>query len=302
MSASVPRYTRLKITGDISIETVTERVEEDAFVYLLMGPTGAGKSSFIQALSGDSQDLGIAGDQLAGFTQEASLYRLANVLMEYRDKTRPIYLVDTPGFSDPSISDLGVFNELSKCLPKIPGFHEYLFLTLVTDTRLPGSKRKTIEMLKEMHQPSRDCVAFTVVTTMWNTISNERSQQRAQSNFIHLRDEFSDTGSTTVRFTNTKDSALDVLDMGPWSLAGPGGNVVPYIYQDLYGRIKNALQRKRIVECDLTEPEAQTNPELRGILENSHKANKEVLKRFIGEFSKFRTLPEGLEDEHYGPY
>jgi len=36
-------------------------------------------SPFIPALAGDSQDLGISKDQLAGFTQKASAYRLVNV-------------------------------------------------------------------------------------------------------------------------------------------------------------------------------------------------------------------------------
>ncbi|KAF9033884.1 hypothetical protein BJ165DRAFT_1567260 [Panaeolus papilionaceus] len=106
---SIPKYNHLKIIGEISVDPVTDRLPEDAFIYLLLGPTGAGKSCFIQALAGDSQDLGISKDQLAGFTQKASAYKLVNVLFQEEEGDRQIYLVDTPGFSDPKISSLGVF-------------------------------------------------------------------------------------------------------------------------------------------------------------------------------------------------
>ncbi|KAF9031775.1 hypothetical protein BJ165DRAFT_1599220 [Panaeolus papilionaceus] len=188
---SIPEYTYLKILGDISVEPVTvKELPDDAITYILWGPTGAGKScyliyelhykrKFIQALAGDSQDLGISKDQLAGFTQKASAYKLVNVLFQVEGKYRPIYLMDTPGFSDPKISSLGVFENTS--------YVKYLFLTPVTDTRMPGSKRRTIDMLTTLLQPSKYCTPFTIVTTMWNTLHTERARQHAETHYEQLR-------------------------------------------------------------------------------------------------------------------
>ncbi|KAF9033898.1 hypothetical protein BJ165DRAFT_1534450 [Panaeolus papilionaceus] len=195
---SIPEYSHLRIIGDISVEPVTEKVPGDAMTYILYGPTGAGKScyliyelqykrKFIQALAGDSQDLGISKDQLAGFTQKASAYKLVNVLFRVEEEDRPIYLMDTPGFSDPKISSLGVFESQTPIYEE-SSYVKHLFLTPVTDTRMPGSRRRTIETLTTWFQPPKYHTAFTIVTTMWNTLHTERAHQHAEVHYEQLRD------------------------------------------------------------------------------------------------------------------
>ena len=99
-----------------------------------MGPTGAGKSSvsqclpvtwryseaeyfdihlkFIEALAGESQQLSISKNQLAGYTQTVNAYRVVNVtLYEF-----PVYLVDTPGFSDLKISEFEIMGMVRRWL------------------------------------------------------------------------------------------------------------------------------------------------------------------------------------------
>lgn len=64
-----------------------------------------------------------------------------------------------------------------------------LFMTPVNGTRLTGTKRRTIEMLRSFVRPSNSLGSIVFVTTMWNTLHNERTQQRGESNFEQLRDE-----------------------------------------------------------------------------------------------------------------
>ncbi|KAF9033832.1 hypothetical protein BJ165DRAFT_1410196 [Panaeolus papilionaceus] len=236
---------------------------------ILLGPTGAGKSSFIQALAGDSQDLGISKDQLAGFTQTASAYRIVNVFFQDGGKHHPIFLLDTPGFSDPKISHLGVLAASEATHVKL------LFLTPITDTRMPGTRRRTIEMLTATFEPSKYSLALSI--------------------------EFSDMGATTVRFTNTRESALKILDTGPWKNDSYQNSVAgeAFIYRDLHERIESALQQKEVITSELFHPQAQTNLELRDILKKNHRENEERLKKFVKEFLAGGSPPAGYEDAHY---
>ncbi|KAF9033877.1 hypothetical protein BJ165DRAFT_751075 [Panaeolus papilionaceus] len=303
-----PEYTKLKIMGDISVEPVTQKLPEDVFVYLLLGPTGAGKSCFIQALAGDSQDLGISKDQLAGFTQTALAYRIVNVFFQHEGKDLPIFLIDSPGFSDPKISHQAVIaagDALNKEIADRTTPAKMLYLTPVTDTRMPGTKRRTIGMFAAVFEPSNYRLPFTIVTTMWNTVYTEHAHQRAEKNYAQLRDdifkEFSEMGAKTVRFTNTRESALEILDTGPWEndlyLDSAAANA--YIYGDLHERIESAIRQKQTIESELTHPQAQTNLELKAILTKNHRENEETLKKFVQEFLDIGFPPAGCEDAHY---
>ncbi|KAF9033839.1 hypothetical protein BJ165DRAFT_1534397 [Panaeolus papilionaceus] len=323
---NTPEYTHLKVTGDISVEPVTQKLPAGAFVYTLLGPTGVGKSSFIQALAGDSQDLGISKDQLAGFTLMASAYKIVNVWFQDGGKHHPIFLVDTPGFSDPKISHQGVLTAGYKLRREINNevtHSKLLFLTPITDTRMPGTKRRTIEMLRATFESSKYSFPLTIVTTMWNTLHTEDAHHRAEQNYAQLRDDiwkawvsicisrlmrlinfeqsFSDMGATTVRFTNTRESALEILDTGPWKNDSHQNSVAggPFIYRDLHERIESALQQKEIIASELFHPQAQTDVELRDILNKNNTENEETLEKFVQELLAGGSPPAGYEEAHY---
>ncbi|KAF9055563.1 hypothetical protein BJ165DRAFT_1427118 [Panaeolus papilionaceus] len=85
-----------------------------------------------------------------------------------------------------------------------------LYFTPITDTRLRGSQQRTIEMLREFLNPIYPG-NFLCLTTMWDTLSNERIKQRAEYNFVQLRDgRFK--GNEIMRFMNTQTSALQILN------------------------------------------------------------------------------------------
>lgn len=69
-------------------------------------------------------------------TQSVTAYQLVNVVFPNPDSGNdmPIFIVDTPGFSDVKLSDAGVFIELGKAVAR----NEYasfvmMFSHLVTD-------------------------------------------------------------------------------------------------------------------------------------------------------------------------
>ncbi|KAF9044913.1 hypothetical protein BJ165DRAFT_1611159 [Panaeolus papilionaceus] len=266
-----------------------------------MGPTGAGKSTFIEALAGVSQNLAISNNQLAGFTQHVSAYKLVNVARVLYG--REIYLVDTPGFSDGKISEMEVLEMLKDWLKEYcsPSYFRILFLTPITVTRLPGSRQRTIKMLKE--SLGGNPVAVTVTTTMWDTLHSERTCIRAEKTFEQLRDEvfkgFFGKTTNLERFTGTGTSALQVMDDGAWhgrlfekSTHTPS----VHLYCDLHERIEGALQKKVMLEADLAHSDAQANKQLKDILERDQNENDEMLTKFISQLVNFGQPPHEFRE------
>ncbi|KAF9033909.1 hypothetical protein BJ165DRAFT_1534454 [Panaeolus papilionaceus] len=174
-----------------------------------------------------------------------------------------------------------------------------------------------------MYEPSKYSTVLTIVTTMWNTLYTERAHHRAKENYAQLRDDiwkawlsiliahfmrlinfeqgFSNMGATTVRFTNTWESALKILDTGPWKSDGIVNLVIgqAFFYSNLHERIEHVLQQKEIIESELTHPQAQTNLDLRAILNKNHRENEETLEEFVEEFLDIGFPPAGYEDTHF---
>ncbi|KAF9034256.1 hypothetical protein BJ165DRAFT_672798 [Panaeolus papilionaceus] len=308
----IPELTYIKITGDISVEPVTTHIPRGQYpiVYYIMGPTGAGKSSFIEAFAGKSQKLSISKDQLAGYTQTVTAYRLVNIVHTTWDDTpRPVYLIDTPGFSDSKISEIEVVNMVIQWSKDhyTHYFMRILYFTPITETRLPGSRRRTFNMLKKLfEEDSRSC-SLIVITTMWDTVHTERTQNRAESNFAQLQDEtlteFVAWPSTDViKFMNTRNSALQAIDCRPMLSTAffyYHTSTSPHLYQDLHDRIQGALQEKQIIELEMAQPEAQTNANLRAILQSNQRENHKTLTKFINQFINFGELPSGCRDAAY---
>ncbi|KAF9031035.1 hypothetical protein BJ165DRAFT_1535527 [Panaeolus papilionaceus] len=291
----------VKVEGDISVERVT-RIPLNAVVYIIMGPTGAGKSTFVEALAGPSQNLAISSNQLAGFTQHITAYKLVNVKWGFFSAYE-IYLVDTPGFSDNRISEIEVMEMLRGWLEGNSSavYWRILFLAPLTMTRLPGSRRRTIKMLREsLHGKT---FSVNIITTMWDTLHSEQTRNRAENTFEQLRDQvfkefFGPQTTILKRFMGNRTSALQVIegDSGygvPFDMSSPPST---HLYCDLHERIEGALQKKILIELDLAHSDAQTNTELKTILKRDWKENDETLAKFISQLVKFGQPPDEFRE------
>ncbi|KAF9034278.1 hypothetical protein BJ165DRAFT_1563402 [Panaeolus papilionaceus] len=291
-------FHKWKITGDISVLRVARVAPGVTWRYLIIGPTGVGKSSvcerfmsildayqlngskyhipkFVEALCGESQSLSISNNQLAGYTKYLTTYQLVNIT----NSGVPLYLIDTPGFSDVKFSEIELVGMIRKWLEDndLVTFDGILFFTSVTDTRLAGSRLRTIEVFKAYLKQTDDLRSAVFVPTMWDALYHERIRERAESNFAQLRDnvfkEFIDGGAQITKFINTKKSALEVLHM------------------TRYGT-------RNSVALDLAQPEAKNNIVLRTVLENNYRENEEILTKFIGQFLNLGPPPSGFEETH----
>ncbi|KAF9035518.1 hypothetical protein BJ165DRAFT_1409389 [Panaeolus papilionaceus] len=260
----------------------------------VIGPTGAGKSTLIEALAGESQNLSISKDQLAGYTQTINAYRLVNVTQTQHHPPRPVYLIDTPGFSDSKFSEIEIIDMIRTWLEE-NGIHKVgriLFLTPITGTRLSGSRRRTIEMLKQFLEPNDGIASVVFVTTMWNTLHNEETRSRAEATFAQLNDDvckdfYGLSKISITRFMNTRKTALRAMD-----------SASSHLYRDLHHRIEGALREKQVIESDLSQPDTQTNNNLKAVLESNQEENNKTLTKFIGQWHNFGPPPKGFEDAH----
>ncbi|KAF9054783.1 P-loop containing nucleoside triphosphate hydrolase protein [Panaeolus papilionaceus] len=291
----------IRVTGETSLaEYKTGGFD---FVVLILGPTGAGKSSFVEALAGPSQKLSLSSDQLAGYTQHISAFTVVNAKMY----GYPITLVDTPGFSDSKFSEKEILDMVNVWLNK-DGQPTVIILYLVpiNGTRLPGTQRKTLEMLRTFLKSSgeENLNHLTFVTTMWDTLYSEGALGRGQSNYEQLPNkqlkDFINDGARIVKFGNTLLSALQVLDAcmvpGQYRHFTQLRFHTPELYQDLYDRIENALLEKSNIEDDLAQPDTRTNRNLRNILERNFRKNNEILTKFIKQFNAYGDAPQGYEE------
>ncbi|KAF9035514.1 hypothetical protein BJ165DRAFT_1533511 [Panaeolus papilionaceus] len=229
MSTGRRQYKNLQIHGSITVEPVDvsnpwQTATEERYVVLLVGPTGAGKSNFVEILSGGNLT-GISRNQLKGVTQTVQLYRMLNCKRCHKT----VYLVDTPGLCDNDLSEMRVFRMISGWMKEanLSGFDSLLYFDSMTATRLSASRFNGMVMVQKAllrHVSGQTVPEFHPtlihVTTMWNTILDTQLE-RPRRQFEELRSssgpwkDFATAHNPTprfARFRNTQRSAMKVLD------------------------------------------------------------------------------------------
>ncbi|PPQ72328.1 hypothetical protein CVT24_004547 [Panaeolus cyanescens] len=189
----------------------------------LIGPTGAGKSSFIEAIHSRSTraPLKISGDTLEGVTQQVTIYRAYGVSDKRHGPNVPIYIIDTPGFMDPKISELQVIKAIKEWRDRcnaLKGYVRVLYFHPITDVRLAASKVICMQLLKDFWG-EYNMATVTLVTTMWDPDSLPLGKRAAaKERFDKLKKcqlEWADwcrKGSQTAKFENTFESAMEILN------------------------------------------------------------------------------------------
>ncbi|KAF9035770.1 hypothetical protein BJ165DRAFT_1533252 [Panaeolus papilionaceus] len=311
---SSKEYQYLNISGPISVTPVVPGTLPRGSVVLILGPTGAGKSTFIEALSPDSS-LQISSNQLEGFTQSIGTYRIENVKDVTDDgSTQPIYLVGVPGFADTKISETSIVSMLRDWMKVSPTGYlgQILYLTPIQSARMPGSHRQVLRTVQAM-TGQRSAANITIVTTMWDRLWSETSKMRAESNFNELRDviwkDFMDEGGQIVKFYNTQDSVLSILntllpafsyqqfvleeDSDEKLKDTPFGKD---LQENLRSRIRNIDIERANLQDDLKSPSTQSNETLKSTLATQLEEVERLLTKFTKELhDNFGPDDDGVE-------
>ncbi|PPR02317.1 hypothetical protein CVT24_011661 [Panaeolus cyanescens] len=276
-----------------------------------MGPTGSGKSSFIEAINSRSPrgPLGIAKNQLESVTKDVMGYCVRNVL---HLRGPIIYIIDTPGFADPKMSELQV-------LGRLKGWRDdcnlgdtvcAIYFHPINDVRMASSKKKCMEALKSFwglyNTPN-----ITLVTTMWDNLRPEKraaAEERFNNIAADTWGEWLGHGSKPIKFENTFESALSILNYvvrngfslkvesvpkaEGYGIAKPITGM-PVAEELLRERINLLHQQCQVIDDDLRDPSNQENAELMQIFTKNRNIASELLEKFTSELEKY-TLESAL--------
>ncbi|KAF9031603.1 hypothetical protein BJ165DRAFT_1535369 [Panaeolus papilionaceus] len=324
------KYKHIEITGPVSVERREQswlKTCESKCLILLLGPTGTGKSNFIECLAGN-KGLRISGDSLESVTQEVAMYQLVNVMSkDYQDQyVQEVFLVDAPGFCDRQLSEVQIVTMIQEWFRKFEGhnlyfsLHGFLFFHRITDRRVGGSLKRTILLLKKLVGTSSPQPWPGVVTTMWDTFSTAEQIRVADEKLQQLMDEHLEDalGQDTIvlKFYNDQKSALKIIsDMfdiearwkarggrsGVASLAfttvqslGMGAFSLP-MYEMLVDRISGLMSELKILDEDLAQPDTQQNKELVDELLKQRERVVRVLGEMEETKASFKEPPKPLE-------
>ncbi|KAF9037050.1 hypothetical protein BJ165DRAFT_1597466 [Panaeolus papilionaceus] len=247
MSTATQEYKYIQVKGPLSITPVTpkEVKAEIVVIYILMGPTGSGKSSFIESLAPD-QHLNIARDSLESVTQEVNCYQVVN--LTYHNN------------HDMMMSEGRIMTMISECLDALRLYVKYLNVSIlyfqpITDIRIGGSKRHSFKML-QAYVKLYNAQYLSVITTMWNYLSTPRQLEDANHRFERLQHEiYKSSDDTTIHVrkfdTSSKDSAYNgwiQRNEDPNTIMDPQYQAL--LCDNLLNRITNLLRQLQMIAED----------------------------------------------------
>ncbi|KAF5351032.1 hypothetical protein D9756_008415 [Leucocoprinus leucothites] len=198
---------------------------EDDIIIAVMGPTGVGKSSFIQLVAGGDYNTIEVGEGLGSTTSEVKALRI----MFKNAKNRNIVLIDTPGFDDTFKYNHEVLETIVEWLSlsgkkssrtgedrRISGI---LYLHRITDIRFSGSITENFELFKKLC--GKDFYKRVILTTtMWPDENNSAPSLELKNEYERREQELKDdhwrimikSGSKARRFLRTLPSAEQIIN------------------------------------------------------------------------------------------
>ncbi|KAI0018558.1 hypothetical protein F4780DRAFT_513091 [Xylariomycetidae sp. FL0641] len=178
----------------------------DSSMILVMGETGVGKSTFINALKPNAVVVGHDLHSVQSPPQAVKLYL-------NQEETKSIIVVDTPGFNDSQRSDPEVLTEITQFLVAqhsagIP-LQGILYLHRIRDNRMSGSARRYLETFRSLcGDVAMKNVIF--VTTCWDKVhDSERPEfMRRETQLIaEFWAPMVEQGSDVKQFDGSKEAA-----------------------------------------------------------------------------------------------
>ncbi|PPQ65036.1 hypothetical protein CVT24_008184 [Panaeolus cyanescens] len=318
---NIHKYLNITLTGPVSVRQVNlEDIPEDSFIYIVMGPTGSGKSTFIEALGRETAEyhpekaLSISKDSLESVTQHITAYELSNVYKELnqipRSQNLSFYIIDTPGFADQKISEMEVLKHLQDFLnsPAISkrsiNAIRFLYFQPVNNVRLAGSKRLCLSIFKALCSTGigqNSKIHTALVTTMWDQLYTERLHKRGEEIEAELAESqwknWKDKKSQMLRFDNTCSSAFLIIDKLAslpdffWITRDVNlsdrTEIGRLAYTSLVHRIEGLHSQLNIVETNLKDQTTEANPELKELYLKEKREIEAELTKFEEEMNTF---------------
>ncbi|KAF7970677.1 hypothetical protein HWV62_23270 [Athelia sp. TMB] len=190
-----------------AIPSNANRLSQEDRIVVLMGPTGAGKSTFINYAT--KQGGSTVGHSLSSETSEIRAVRYL-----HPDDNRPVIFVDTPGFDDTHRSDIEILSQIAGWFVKIYKEHVPLaaivYLHRISDNRMAGSPLKNLKMFASMC--GQEAMPRVVLgTTMWTEVAEGTGDRRESELEKTFWADMIKQGCRMARFQDTFESAWDMV-------------------------------------------------------------------------------------------
>ncbi|KAG8819391.1 hypothetical protein FRC17_010470 [Serendipita sp. 399] len=200
-----PRMSQRMPRKSPSQEMLSNITLNDA-VIAIMGPKGAGKSTFISLATGNN-DAKI-GHSLRSCTDKVEVVRC------HRNGKSYVFL-DTPGFDDTTMTHADILTIIISALLKtykggikLAGL---IYLHRISDNRMTLTERKTIEIFKAICGPDA-LHSVILATSMWDEVDDSIGSSREAELRTSFWESMINSGSRLMRFTHTSQSAWEILD------------------------------------------------------------------------------------------
>jgi len=144
-------------------------------IVVILGPTGAGKSSLIKKLSGDQSI--VVGNSLNSETSAIKCYNLSYGGHEFA-------LVDTPGFDDSHRSNLEVVEQILEWLAvQHRGNAEFvgvIYVHNIMNPRMQGSALQNLRMFRKL-VGSNNMSKVILATSFWDLVNRRKGIEREEA-------------------------------------------------------------------------------------------------------------------------
>ncbi|KAF8553435.1 hypothetical protein OG21DRAFT_1245167 [Imleria badia] len=184
-----------------------EDLGTEDIVIAVMGPTGSGKSMFINLASG--YDTRRVNHTLRSLTNDILAIRFWD-----HESGQHVVLVDIPGFDDMFKSEIETVNMISDWLnasyKKKKLLSGILYLHRITDTRMAGKPLRNLRMFQKMcGRDALDKVYLT--TTMWDEVDQSVGEKRLHELAAEYWKAMIQQGAQIVRCRSDDDSPKKII-------------------------------------------------------------------------------------------
>ncbi|KZP32042.1 hypothetical protein FIBSPDRAFT_813055 [Athelia psychrophila] len=172
-----------------------------------MGPTGAGKSTFIEYATQQS-------GKSIGHSLQSETSAIRAVRTKHPADQGSIIFVDTPGFDDTNRSDIEILALIAGWFVKVykekVALSAILYLHRISDNRMAGSPLKNLQMFASMC--GHEAMPHVILgTTMWSETKAETGARRETELKTTFWADMIAQGCTVQRFLDSYDSAWEIV-------------------------------------------------------------------------------------------